>query len=240
MAVRKLRTEIVFDDEHFLVVNKPSGLLSIPDRYDATLPTVLSVLNRPTAIPVHRLDRDTSGLILLALDEESHRDLNQQFADRSVRKVYHALVIGEPANETFTVDKPIAVNQGRGHRSIVSQQGKPAVTDFKLLKRLGPYSLVEAQPQTGRTHQIRVHAAEMGHPIVADDLYGNGKPFYLSSVKRSYTPGRDEERPLLGRLGLHALEIGFNHPTTGEPLSFEAPYAKDFRATINQLSKLFA
>ena len=239
MAVRKIRTEVVFEDERFLVVNKPAGLLSIPDRYDATLPTVLSVLNRPSAIPVHRLDRETSGLIVLAKDEEALRSLNEQFSQRSVVKVYHALVSGEPAETVFTVDQPIAVNQGRGHRSIIDQDGKPSQTDFTLLRSLGPYSLIEARPRTGRTHQIRVHLAHARLPLIADDLYGNGKPFYLSSVKRSYTPGRNEERPLLGRLGLHALSLEFDHPESGDRLSFEAPYAKDFRASINQLAKLF-
>lgn len=240
MPRKKLKIDILFEDDRFLVANKPSGLLSIPDRYDITAPTIITLLDRPGAKPVHRLDRETSGTIAIALTDEAHRVLNDQFAERVVKKVYHALVQGEPLAENFTVDSPIAVSQGRNHRSVISADGKEAVTEFSLVKRLGPYSLLEARPLTGRTHQIRVHLESQRLPIVADTLYGNGNQLFLSSVKRSYTPGRREERPLMGRLALHAFQLGFSDPASGEALTFEAPHPKDFRATLNQLSKLFA
>ena len=239
MPGRKLRLETLHKDPSFLVLDKTGGLLSIPDRYDSTLPSVLSMLDGTGAIPVHRLDRDTSGVIVFALSEEAHRSLNKQFAERSVEKYYHAVVQGEPAEPDFEIDEPILSDQGRAHKSIIDRRGKKSRTKCRLVERLGPFSIVEAKPLTGRTHQVRVHLASVGLPIVADSLYGDGRPFLLSEVKRSYTPGKHDERPLLGRLGLHAARLTFDHPDTGGRLEFEAEYPKDFRASITQLRKLF-
>jgi RluA family pseudouridine synthase len=232
---------IQWEDEHLLVVNKPAGLATLPDGYDPDLPHLKGVLepHYGKLWIVHRLDRDTSGVLLLARTSEAHRSLNTQFETRKVRKVYHALVKGEPGWKERQVDLPLLPDADRYHRTLVDhRKGKVARTHFRLLDRYRRFSLVEAAPETGRTHQIRVHLASSGHPIACDPLYGDGQEIYLSEVKPGYRPGKGEERPLLARLGLHARALHLLHPETGEEISFEAPYSKDFGAVVTQLRKI--
>jgi RluA family pseudouridine synthase len=232
---------VLWEDEVVLAINKPAGLPTLPDGYDPDLPYLKSVLEPDYGRLwiVHRLDRDTSGILVLARTAEAHRLLNDQFEKRQVRKVYHALVKGEQNWSERQVDLPLRTDADRNHRTLVDhRRGKPARTHFKLLERLRRYSLVEAAPKTGRTHQIRVHLASSGNPIVCDPLYGDGQGIFLSEVKPAYRQGKGEERPLLNRLGLHALSLNFHHPETGEEVILEAPYSKDFGAVVNQLKKL--
>ena len=233
---RRMYVLSLYSDDTILAIDKPSGLLSVADRYDETRPHVRTVLRKPDLLIVHRLDRETSGVMLLARTPEAHSALNNQLDRREVTKVYRAIVKGQPVDDAFTVDAPLSVSTGHGHRTVVDPHGKPSRTDFTVLERFRGYALVEAQPHTGRTHQVRVHLARAGLPILADALYGDGKPFFLSEVKRKYASA-DEERPLMGRLALHASSLSFAHPTTGDRMTVVSTDAKDLRATINQLGK---
>jgi RluA family pseudouridine synthase len=238
------RLPVVFEDELLLVVNKPAGLLSLPDGYIPDAPDLLTVL-QPTFGKlwiVHRLDRETSGVIVLARNEQTHAALNSQFENRLVSKVYHALINGNPVWDERTISAPLRVDADRYHRTIIDQDtGKAAETSFKVLERFGRqskrYTLVEAHPLTGRTHQIRVHLAALGLPVAVDALYGTKTPIMLSDFKRGYRGDPETERPLLDRLGLHACRLTIQHPVTAESVTFEAPYSRDIAATLNQLRK---
>lgn len=238
--MRKTKLQVLFEDSQIIVVNKPSGLLSVPDRYSPELPHVASLLtrSRDNVLVVHRLDKDTSGLMVLAKDAKSHSTLNVAFQNGTVDKGYVAIVAGHLLTTEVTIDLPLRPDGDRKHRTVIDRAGgKPSSTTFKELDRFDKYSFVEAVPHTGRTHQIRAHLAAIDAPILCDSLYGNGKPLFLSSFKHNYSPGKREERPLIGRLALHARRLKFVHPETGETVSFEEPEPKDFRAAVNQLGK---
>jgi RluA family pseudouridine synthase len=242
MKNRNRALEVLFEDDALVAISKPAGVASTHDGARPGEPEVCALLEPHFGDlwPVHRLDRDTSGAMVLARTEASHRALNAQFQDRDVAKTYHAILVGSPGWEERTADAPLLADGDRRHRTIVDVgRGKPAVTGFRVLRRFKRHALVEAQPRTGRTHQIRAHAALLGNPVAMDALYGDGKPILLSELKRNYRIHEErEEIPLIGRLALHALRLQFTHPVTGEPVEIEAPYPKDFNAAVNQLSKL--
>ena len=223
------------------MANKPPGLLSIPDRFAPEKPNLLALLTHQygKVWTVHRIDRETSGLICFARNEEAHRHLSQQFENRTVEKVYLALLDGASVPEEGTIDRPIAPSHKEVGKMMVAAKGKSAVTHYKAIERFRQFTLVEARIETGRTHQIRVHFESIGHPLAIDSLYGRREAFYLSEVKgKGYQLGRDkEERPLMSRLPLHAWKLALGHPHTGERLEFEAPLPKDFSAVLKQLKK---
>ena len=231
---------LLWIDDNLLAINKPPGLPTLPDGYDPQAPHVKGLLEGrygPLWI-VHRLDRDTSGVLALARSPDAHRSLSLQFESRTVAKIYHALVSGSLPWEERRVALPLRPDADRQHRTLVdSRQGKPAATNLRVLVRFGLYTLVEARPETGRAHQVRAHLASLGLAVVADGLYGNGAGVYLSQIKPRYKLSRGEERPLLGRLGLHARALQVEHPDSGQPLSLEAPYPKDFETTLRNLRK---
>jgi RluA family pseudouridine synthase len=234
------RNLVLWSDETLLVVNKPAGLPTLPDGYDPQLPYLKSLLEPVFGRLwiVHRLDRAASGVLVLARTAETHRTLNTQFETRQLSKAYHALVKGSPPWDEKTVELPLLPDGDRKHRTIVDhRQGRPSVTDLRVLERLSQYTLVEALPKTGRTHQIRVHLAAQGFPIAADALYGDGKGIYLSEIKPGYHLGSGGEHPLLGRLGLHAWSLMIEHPLTHAELCFEAPYPKDLASTLGQMRR---
>jgi len=231
---------VLWADDSLLVVNKPAGLPSLPDGYQAGAPHLKGMLQPVYGQLwiVHRLDRETSGVVVLARSAEAHRALNTQFQGHKTGKVYHALVVGMPEWEERLVDAPLLPDGDRKHRTIVDTElGRPAVTRLRLLERFAGYALVEASPLTGRTHQIRAHLALLGVPIVADALYGDGQGIFLSALKPGYQGRKGGERALLGRLGLHAWSLEFVHPSSGERVRFQAPYPKDFQAALRQLRK---
>jgi RluA family pseudouridine synthase len=225
---------VIYLDEAILVVNKPYGLRSLQDGYDKTLPHLTTVLE-PVYGPlwmVHRLDRDTSGVLVLARSAASHRSINQQFQNRQVVKIYHALVVGAPGWETRRANQPLRKDGDRQHRTVVDpRRGKPAVTDFRLLEQFNGYALLEARPYTGYTHQIRVHLNTIGFSIAADPLYGDGQPVIL--------PTRSDLPPTacLSRLGLHACSLTFSHPLTSAEVTFQAPYPPDLAETLSILRR---
>lgn len=231
---------ILFKDESILAVNKPSGLLSAPDRYDPEALVVSRELEMEHGRlwPVHRLDLDTSGVLLFARDEETHRVLSMGFEAREVRKVYHAVVNGRPTWANTVCDLSLSPDGDRMHRTIIDGAGKPSVTEFHVIGAHAKMAIVEARPQTGRTHQIRVHLTALGYPVACDPLYGDGKPVLLSKIKRRWKGDEKRERPLISRTALHAFSIELAHPVTGASMRIEAPYPKDFRALVTQLEKL--
>jgi RluA family pseudouridine synthase len=212
--------DILFEDTSLLVVDKPAGLAVLPDGWEADAPYLVKLLqadHSPLWV-VHRLDKVTSGLIVFALTAEAHRSLNIQFEKHEVEKTYHALVQGNPLWEEHTARHPLRTNVGHSHRTVVDlKRGKAAETRFRVIKRGQAGAWLEAAPLTGRTHQVRVHAAALGHPLIADTLYGA-----LPSE-------------LIGRPALHAWSLSLTHPATGERMTFSAPHPADFAKALSIL-----
>jgi 23S rRNA pseudouridine955/2504/2580 synthase/23S rRNA pseudouridine1911/1915/1917 synthase len=236
----KVNDFIIEETNDWVVLNKPSGLLSIPDREGKDISLKKLLIEKYGGIfTVHRLDRDTSGLIIFAKTEEAHKHLSQQFEERQTEKIYQGMVLGSLANKKETIDAPIAEHPVKKGLMTVYRKGKEAITDYEVLEDLKIFSWVQFQIHTGRTHQIRVHAKHIGHPIVCDDLYGDGKPILLSSLKHKFKLSKNEleERPILDRLALHALSLQFVN-TNGEKIKLEAPLPKDLKALLQQLRKL--
>jgi 23S rRNA pseudouridine1911/1915/1917 synthase len=236
----KITDFLITENEDWVALNKPSGLLSIPDREgkDISLKTLLRE-RYGSIFTVHRLDRDTSGLIIFAKNETSHKFLSQQFENRQTIKIYHGLLMGVPTERTGNIDAPIAEHPAGNGTMIVHRKGKEALTDYEVLESYNAYSWVKFRIHTGRTHQIRVHAKQLGHPVVCDMIYGDGKPLLLSSLKRKkfkLSKNELEERPLLHRLALHASTLEFTD-AEGKSVLLEAELPKDLRAVNQQLRK---
>ena len=231
--------EILFENEAFIVINKPAGLLSVPDRKQSA-PSLkdLLITRYQQIFTVHRLDRETSGVIVFAKTAGTHRFLSGIFERREVEKIYTGIVLGTLINPAGLIEEPIAEHPSKNGTMMIHRKGKPAVTGYEVLEGFGRYSLLKFNLFTGRTHQIRVHLKNIGHPIVCDDLYGDGKPILVSSLKKKYNLSRseEEERPILGRLGLHAARLSFTDES-GTPFTFEAPLPKDMRALLSQLTR---
>jgi 23S rRNA pseudouridine1911/1915/1917 synthase len=238
-SIIKISDLIISETADLIVLNKPSGLLSIPDREgkDISLKKLL-IEKYGNIFTVHRLDRGTSGLIVFAKNEETHKHLSQQFEERQTEKIYLGLVIGSLSEKKGSIDAPIAEHPAKKGLMNVYQKGKESLTDYEVLEDFKIFSWLQFQIHTGRTHQIRVHAKHIGHPIVSDDLYGDGKPILLSSLKHKFKLSKNEleERPILNRLALHALSLKFQN-TNGEMVKLEAPLPKDLRALLQQLRK---
>jgi 23S rRNA pseudouridine1911/1915/1917 synthase len=234
-----MKFEVIFQNEDFIAINKPSGLLSIPDRLGKD-PSVKSTLQEQSGkiFTVHRLDKDTSGLIVFAKNEETHKSLSQKFEGRDVQKFYLGLVNGTLMNKKGTIDVPIMEHPGKTTLMMTHKKGKPSITDYEVLEEFGIYSWVQFQIHTGRTHQIRVHMKHLGNSIVCDDLYGEAQPLLLSSIKRKFKLSKNEleERPILSRLALHSHQLKFTD-AKGNKFELEAPLPKDLKATLQQLRK---
>lgn len=220
--------DILYEDEHILVINKPPGLNSIQDGYNKSLPHVRSILEPvySNLLIVHRLDKDTSGVLILAKNASIHRALNIQFTDRFIKKTYLALVFGSTP-EQMVCALPLRINGDRKHRTIIDKiDGKPTSTEFIKLKSIGnETSLLEIHPKSGYTHQIRAHLLALGYPILGDPLYFS-------------TGSSDFSRSLpIKRTALHSQSITFFHPYRNESITINAPVPDDFLQTIDYLTK---
>lgn len=231
--------DVVYEDDVLLVINKPASLVVHPAAgiHSGTLANALAFhfQNLPSATGsarpgiVHRLDRDTSGLMVVAKTESSMENLADQFRDRTVFKSYVALVHGHLESESGLIDQPLARDQGNRIRMAVVRGGRNAVSLYKVRRRYQRFTLVDVEIKTGRTHQIRVHLAWLKHPVVGDESYGGGRDNMIQDAHL-----RAEVRNL-GRHFLHAEELGFNHPTTGERMKFKAPLPPELSSLLEEL-----
>jgi 23S rRNA pseudouridine1911/1915/1917 synthase len=236
-----MNIEKLYEDEDILIVNKPAGLLVIPDRFNAELPSLNKILEAKAGQKiwvVHRLDRDTSGVICFAKNEAAHRYLSILFQEHQVSKYYAGIVHGIVDPPEGRIESAIAEHPAQDGRMITAKKGKAAITDYKVVEQWPLYSLLQFRIHTGRTHQIRVHMQSIGHALLCDELYGDGEPFMLSSIKRKYNLSKkdEEERPLMSRLALHAYKLEFNKED-GTPISVEAVLPRDMAAVVKQLNK---
>lgn len=233
--VPKFKDMIVFEDDRLIVINKPPFLASLDERTGNEINVLkLAKQYHSDAQVCHRLDKETSGLLLIAKNPESYRAVSIEFERRRVNKIYHAIIEGTHVFDALKVDLPI-LNQGNKNVSIDRVNGKKAETWFQSLVYFKHYTLVECRPITGRMHQIRIHLATQHASIVGDSMY-KGKPVFLSQIKRGYTLGKEqEEQPIMKRFALHAKKLELT--IEGTKYSFEAPYPKDFATLSKQLEK---
>ncbi len=228
---------IIFEDERIVAVHKASGIAVGGDRWGEgkeRLDILLSETLGQKLYTVHRIDRETSGLVLFAKDAETHKELCLAFEGRTVEKRYIAVVHGRVLEDEFECDLPLLPDGDKRHLTIIDRgAGKPSLTRFRTTLRAGNFTVLDAFPETGRTHQIRVHASALGFPVVCDSLYGhNPKPVKLSSFKRGWRGDPTDEKPLIARLALHAAEIVLPDGTR-----FCAPLPRDMSAIITQMEK---
>lgn len=235
-----MKLDFIAEQDEWVAINKPSGLLSIPDREGKEVSLKILLQEKYGSIyTVHRLDKDTSGVIVFARTESMHKYLSEAFEGRTVEKFYYGLVSGTLLEKEKHIEVGIMEHPVKRGTMIVHQKGKLSITDYEVVEELGKYSWLRFQIHTGRTHQIRVHMKNEGHPIVCDPLYGDGEPILLSALKKKFKLSKNEEteRPLMGRLALHAAELKIPMPD-GTVVELQAPLPKDLSAMLNQLRKL--
>ena len=231
LKAQDIPLDVVYEDDDIIVVNKPKGMVVHPanGNPDGTLVNAVMSLCKGSLSGiggeirpgiVHRLDKDTSGLIIIAKNDVAHINLSKQIKDRRVKKIYIALVKGNVSENEAAINMPIGRSTKDRKKMAVRKDGKEAITHFKVLKRYGKYTLLELKIDTGRTHQIRVHMAEIGHPVVGDMIYSNGK----------------NEFGIEGQM-LHAKSLDFQHPVTGKQIHLEAELPKYFEEILNKLDK---
>lgn len=249
-----VRAPVLYEDENLIILNKPAGCTVVRERRSDICPFQAGVLAhlrksplsaeaaararyRPRA--VHRLDKDTTGAVIVAKSRDGELHLARQFQERTIRKQYMAIVCGEPISDEGRVDAPISEKTGEIERMTVGERdGKKSLTTYAVLERFRGYALVRAEPHTGRRHQIRLHLAHIGHPVLADRLYGGGEGLMLSALKRRYRLGEGrEEKPLISRPALHAHSIAFLPVGGTEPLRIEAPLPRDMEVALKMLRK---
>lgn len=228
----KFESLIIFEDDNFMVVNKPPYMASLEDRNDPMNLQKLAKNYDESLSACHRLDKETSGCILFAKNKEAYRHASLQFEHRSIKKVYHAFVNGIHEFKNEIIDLPI-YTLNKGVTKIDYSVGKPAKTTVNTLELYKNHSLIECVPETGRMHQIRIHLSKKSAPLINDDMYG-GDSLFLSQIKRKYKLKRDtEEQPLIKRFALHAQELVFDN-LKGK-MAIQAKYPKDLRVLHKQL-----
>lgn len=231
LKAQDIPVEVVYEDKDIIVVNKPKGLVVHPanGNWDGTLVNAIMAICKDSLSGiggeirpgiVHRLDKDTSGLLIIAKNDEAHLNMSNQIKDRKVRKIYYALVRGVVSENEATINMPIGRSTKDRKKMAVNKNGKEAITHFKVLERFNKYTLLEVKIDTGRTHQIRVHLSEIGHPVVGDEVYSNGK----------------NEFGVKGQL-LHAKSLTFKHPITGKEMHLETELPDEFSNVLKELRK---
>ncbi len=231
----KFKDLIIFEDEDYIAINKPPYVATLEDRASYTNILMMAREYCETAQNCHRLDKETSGVLMIAKTPEAYRHLSIQFEKRKVKKIYHAIADGIHEFDEKVNTLPIYPGT-KGIVKIDFDKGKPSRTVFTTLEAYKSHTLVEAVPHTGRMHQIRIHLSTLKAPIACDDTYG-GAPLYLSALKRKFNLKRGtEEEALLKRFALHAYAIEFTN-VKGELQKIEAPYPKDFAVAVKQLAK---
>ena len=238
-----MKPDIIFEDDQIVIVNKPSGLLTIPDRHSPEKPNLATQLQKifGKIFTVNRLDRETSGIICFAKTAEAHLALSQAFQNRTVKKKYLTVVTGNLMEEEGRIETGLSPDPVNPGKMKVTKGGKKSLTLYKVLERFKACNYVEAEIMTGRMHQIRVHFKSIGHPCYVDKLYGKNESISIKDIKQrnlnmSKVPDT-VEIPLINRTTLHASKLVITHPVTEEEMTFEAPLPKDMKALINQLRK---
>jgi 23S rRNA-/tRNA-specific pseudouridylate synthase len=252
---------VIYEDDTLIAFDKPSGMLVAPDRWDKKRENLMGLIHDKMGhgvANVHRLDADTSGILLCTKEKAALDFVSGQFQSKTVKKTYHALCVGLPeaklfvlsenprdaqppaplADDEFFVDRDLVDDEENpGRMRTVRKHGKSSQTVFKVLERFPGFTFVECRPVTGRTHQLRVHLQYSGLPILNDPFYGDGvTELKLSQLKRGYK-GRADEKPLITRLALHASRLVVKHPVTREPVTIEAPLPNEFEVTLKYLRK---
>ncbi|MCB0259895.1 MAG: RluA family pseudouridine synthase [Calditrichae bacterium] len=246
---RKVSVSLLYESEHLLAVNKPPGLPVIADRLQAE-PNLRDLLqaqyerqqgSEGQAIwVVHRIDADTSGLVLFARTAEMHREMSLLFEHNQVHKTYLAVTAGAPETDEGEIDLPIGKHSGQKRLMRIDPRGKPSLTRYRVLERFRHFACLEMMPQSGRTHQIRVHLQALGCPLAIDPRYGSGNiSIDISQIKAGavHRSERHPERALISRLTLHASRVAFKDPLSGREIALEAPLPKDLAGLLQALRK---
>jgi 23S rRNA pseudouridine1911/1915/1917 synthase len=232
---------ILFQDAALVAVDKPAGLLTVPDRWDPTKQHLLGIMQATfgsDCVNLHRLDRETSGVVLFALQPAVVPAVTEQFENQLVRKLYWALVSPPPRHAQGTINHALSQDSRRPGAMKIDPHGKPAQTDYEVLEQWrDTWAWLALRPRTGRTHQLRIHLHTIGSPIVGDTVYRGLPDLRLSQIKKKYRDGKHAERPLLERLVLHAAELTITHPLSNEPLTIQSPLPANMEYALQQMRR---